>query len=974
MTNATSPVPCPTWQAVLDGVAGFFAAPGDPFVPDTLVVPSFGHGRYIAQHLSLGAPGICAGIEMVTPSQLAAQLLGVAGHDDPWRGAALVVAIADILADGSEPVGRAGLEGASRVAQIFAGYLRRCPAMLFAWDAGAETGPDGGPLPRDQAWQPDLWRRLAAKLAPSPHPARARLEAAALVPNRPGRHGVVLMTPPDPIDEPVIDALAAAGAPIWSYRPVADARASRYDPRWPVPLATRPGDADDDRASLLRRVQADMAAGRAPSGRRSRDGSIQIHASHGPSRQVEVLRETLTAVFDRLPDLQPRDVLVLTTKADVYDPLIEAAFAPDLGHPAAQLRVQAARRRDNLIAAGLIDSLSLPATRATADDLLAWCRNPLVARCFGLETAYERLSDLLDGAAIVWGIDYAHRSGAGVTVRAGTWLDGVQRLALGLATANPVGSSVPAVGVRPQDADIAGGLAELVSRLRRAVMDAATPAPLSIWADRLARTADELFAVGPDQAWMSEDVNATLALWRRDAAAVDLTAADVIGLLRHDMRTEGRPTYGNGSLQVRQLGDLQGVGFRVICVIGLDDASFPAPLMTRADDLLFDQPDIGSDARRRSRVALRDALLAAQDEFIVVTRGADERTGAPVPAPVAVLDLLAACGVPGDGLVSRHSLQDYSGRAGPSQPSPPGWKQFAGPAAPPSGGEVTLDDVEAALANPARYLLQRACNLTLTEPGDAADQTLPIEFDSLRAWSTGQTLLDDLIAGEPLTSAKARALASRFCPPGALGVQAVGQLLGKIGGLPQEVAALGPADARAVDIVADGWHLTGAVTLRGQAVVVTRYGRVKAAQVLACWVRLLALAAQGQASALLGQAWATGGRVTLTPPDAAQARQILGEIARLTAEAGQRLVPLPADTSAAFAGALGAGYANGTEQRAADAFAGRFGEGHHPAWRALVGRPSLTALRDAGAFDELSTWLWQPIKEHIVRPDRGGAS
>ena len=36
MKKTTSPVPCPTWQAVLDGVAEFFAAPGDPFVPDTL--------------------------------------------------------------------------------------------------------------------------------------------------------------------------------------------------------------------------------------------------------------------------------------------------------------------------------------------------------------------------------------------------------------------------------------------------------------------------------------------------------------------------------------------------------------------------------------------------------------------------------------------------------------------------------------------------------------------------------------------------------------------------------------------------------------------------------------------------------------------------------------------------------------------------------------------------------------------------
>ena len=1000
MTNTASSTPCFTWQAILDAVARYFAAPSDPFVPDTLVVPSAGHGRYIAQYLAHGS-GICAGIQMITPHQFASSFLE--HGPNPWRGASLVLAIADVLAAETQlaPVVGADtlFDAATRLAGVFHGYLNRCPSVLFNWEAGNDVGPAGEPLPPDKAWQPLLWRGLVAGLAPVPHPAQMALDAAALVAGHPGRHGAVLMAPPDPIDAPIIDALAATGAPIWTYRPVIGTKQTRYDPSWPVPLVTPPP--SDEPATLLRQVQGALVSG-SSGGPRVADGSIQIHASHGPNRQVEVLRDVLCAAFDQVPGLEPRDVLVLTTKLKTYGPLIEAAFGPESGHPASGLRVHVAGQRDNALLTGLADCLRLTASRATADDLVEWCRNPLVKSQFGLGDD-ERLSDLVEGAGITWGIDRAHRNQAGLDIAAGTWLDGVQRLTLALATVTPVGAAVPAAGCQPQDAEIIGGLAELVSRLRRALLQGAAPAPLAQWATRLTQTADDLFAVSPDEAWMREDANALLARWGRDDSQVLLTSTDVAALLDHRRTSNRRPTYANGALQVLPLGELQGVSFRVVCVLGLDDATFPAPLMTRAEDLLFDRtagPGIGEDARRRSRVHFRDALLAATDRFIVVTRGADERTGAPVPAPVAVLDLLADCGVPGragswdgtdDGLVCRHPLQPYawSNFATAERPpisydrqsfeaakqlakgsggaTPPGWLSFTADGSPSVDADTapTLDDIEAFLTNPARFLLRRACNLTLPEFAQAGDDSLPIELDSLTDWSLGQTLLDDLTAGQPMAWARARALARRECPPGRLGAGAVDQIIRKIGHLPKEVAALGSPATLAVVPDERCGGLTGAVTVRGSTVIVTRYGRVKAAQVLVCWVRLLALTAQG-VDGLVGQVWGTQARLALSPPGPTTARRLLEELSKLTVTAAHQLVPLPADTGAALVGVAGLTRGPEPEGRADDAFAGKYGEGRNPAWRALIGDPSLAALRRVGAFDDLAKWLWQPISQAVV--------
>ncbi|MCL2783096.1 MAG: exodeoxyribonuclease V subunit gamma, partial [Propionibacteriaceae bacterium] len=866
-----------------------------------------------------------------------------------------------------------------------------------------------------QTWQPVLWRALVQRLEPQPHPAAARLRAAELVSKVPGRVAAALIKPPEAADLPLIDALLACGAPVWMYRPGVDDGWLRYHAQWPWPNTAPPPTAAPG-ASLLQSIQAQVATG-SVLGPRVVDDSVQIHASHGPSRQVEVLRDVLCTAFDELAGLQPRDVLVLCPDIDTYAPLIESAFAQSVSHPAGGLRVRVTQQRRNPLVDQLIDVLNLGAHRATADDLLSWCRRPGVVRRFGFgPDNLDRLGDLVTQAGVIWGIDRAQRAAAGVPVRGGTWLDGVQRLTLALATNAPVGgqATLPAGGVRSEDADLVGALAELVSRLRRALLETGTPAPLRSWADRLAQIIDDLFAVDTENPWQLEAVNAIIAAWRRNTSDVALTSDDIVDLLRPMASSWGRPSDANGTLQVRRLGDLQGIAFRVICVLGLDDVSFPTRVPLRADDLLT-----ASDARQSSRLALRDALLAARDRFIVMTRGADERTGAALPAPVAIMDLLSLCAVagtpgswqpaPDDGasIVHRYALQSYAWAGftpdgdrppisydrlalraalrladGAPKPSLPPWHNLTMPDL--SSSLITLDDVETCLANPARYLLRQACGLQLPDITQVADDRLPIDLDALGNWTLGQAMVDDLLAGVPPQQARTRALSRPECPPGALGVRAVNGLLNQAFALSQQVLAVGAVDdAVSVDLVWGDVRLGGAVPTRGGAVVVARFGRLKPLQLITCWVRLLAVSASlsHDDAPLTGHAVSSNGRRTLLAPPPSRSRALLCEIAALTRQAAHQLVPLPIETSAALADVFGwaaRGTHNGAsgdvDRQATDAFAGRFGEGKQPTWQALLGEPSLVNLRRVGppGVDELSAWLWRPVMDAMQTPREDG--
>ena len=106
-------------------------------------------------------------------------------------------------------------------------------------------------------------------------------------------------------------------------------------------------------AVLLSWLQADIAANATvdPAGRvlDVDDRSVQVHACHGPARQVEVLREVLLGLLADDPTLEPRDILVMCPDIEAYAPLVEAAFglgeAVAGGHPGQQPAGAARRPR-----------------------------------------------------------------------------------------------------------------------------------------------------------------------------------------------------------------------------------------------------------------------------------------------------------------------------------------------------------------------------------------------------------------------------------------------------------------------------------------------------------------------------------------------------------------------------------------------------------------------------------------------------
>ena len=417
-------------DVLVDALGDVLAAPlSDPFASEVVCVPTPGVERWIAQRLAhrLGADrgddGVCAGVDFPSPARFVAEALGRPGGDDPWVPsravwpllAVLETAVAEpwaaVLTDHLGPASDPGTDAdgarldsrrsrrwstARRLAGLFARYAADRPAMLEAWAAGRDLGPDLQPLPADRAWQPELWRRLRDHIG-EPDPVTrlrddlARLRAggpdpatggAARLPERLSVFGATRLDPRHldvllalsvdrdvhlwlPHPSPAAWEQVARSAPpegrLLPHRAAdATARAVRHpllaylgrDLReLQVRLAADAAEAgttlvdehhpapDVAVTTLLGRLQADVALDRAPSGDHlltADDRSVQVHACAGPHRQVEVLREVLLGLLADDETLQPRDVVVMCPDVEAYAPLVAATFGLDPGEDGAE--------------------------------------------------------------------------------------------------------------------------------------------------------------------------------------------------------------------------------------------------------------------------------------------------------------------------------------------------------------------------------------------------------------------------------------------------------------------------------------------------------------------------------------------------------------------------------------------------------------------------------------------------------------
>ncbi|MFD6896931.1 exodeoxyribonuclease V subunit gamma [Rhodococcus sp. NPDC060086] len=1026
-------------------------------------------GRLVDEALSVAA-GTTADDDPWHPSRVLWALLDVIDESlgQPW-----CATLTRHLGHGTDDH-RAGRRYATaeHLRDLLRSYGQQRPHMLTDWAAGHDTDGTGAPLDEHLQWQAELWRRLRDRVGVDSPAQRLdemceRLRVEPDIVDLPDR---LSLFGPTRLNRVQLEVLAALGIrrdvhlwlphaspQMWANLAGREPVLRRADDR-SVDLVGHPllaalardvrelqgrlseldaveeqHDVPAPPDTLLGRLQADVRADRTPEtapaegrtkGGSQADGTVQIHACHGPTRQVEVLRECLLHLFEDDPTLEPRDVIVMCPDVDTYAPLVAASFGQDIGgHPGHRLRVRLADRglrRTNPVLSVVAALLGLADARVTASDALDLAASAPVRRMFSFDDDdLERLQEWTAESGARWGLGKRQRSAFGLAdFPQNTFGTALDRVLLGVtadgADSEWLALAMPLDDVESNDIDLAGRFAEYIDRLDKALWVLRRPQAAEQWAEALTLALDLLVDVPAADAWQRAQAHREIGAAVEHSGDAELRLADVRAMLAGQLA--GRPTRANfrtGELTVCTMVPMRSVPHRVVILLGLDDDVFPRSAHIDGDDVLTQNPRVGErDPRSEDRQLLLDAIMSAGEKVLLFYTGADPVTGAARPPAIPlseVRDVVATMIGVEDGdvnpAVRHHPLQPFDARNFlPDAPFSFDETALAGARAaqnPASGDapavlahllltppekqvDIDLTDLVAYLVHPAQGFLRQRLGIRIPELDDGTTDALDIDLDPLARWNLGDRMLEYRLSGVSAADFRAAEWRRGTLPPYALGESALDDVTHAVESLVSACAPVHSGRSTTIDTMVDlgdGRRLTGTVGgVHGNVIARSVFSKLSAKHRITAWVHLLAVAASGHDGRW--QAVTTGrgrGRMpawrsTMIAPDSPH--ELLLQLVDLRDRGLGAVLPMTTGASAAYAEQrVRGGSIDMALDSAGNEFGGKFGDGKDRHVQYLfgsgVGIGDLVAgepladerawFDDPTRFGVLSRRLWEPL-------------
>ncbi len=382
------------------------------------------------------------------------------------------------------------------------------------------------------------------------------------------------------------------------------------------------------------------------------DLSLRVHACHSPEREIEILCDQLRARFESDPSLQPHEVVVFAPDIERYVPAIESALGAAAGDAAIPYRI-ADRRTSRVsdITDTFLSLLDLCGSRLYLSDALDLLHRAPVRQRFELSDSDLDLTQRwLVRSGARWAIDAEHRAQAEQpALQQNSLRFGLDRLLLSIATRS--GQGEPFHGVQPTS-DLEGEEARTLAKVSRyfeelfsVARELGTPRPAKEWATLLGAALSKLLSDQGELALGHYALRSAFSNLLEDAALAELETPLSLTSIRRaladriDATREGAG-FLTGGITFCEHVPMRTIPFRVVCMIGLDDESFPRRSTRPSFDLMTKQPRLGDRTLRDDdRQLFLEAVLSARDALIITYCGRSPKDDSLRP-PSVLLDQL----------------------------------------------------------------------------------------------------------------------------------------------------------------------------------------------------------------------------------------------------------------------------------------------------------------------------------------------
>ncbi|CAM3664463.1 MULTISPECIES: exodeoxyribonuclease V subunit gamma [Pseudoalteromonas] len=524
------------------------------------------------------------------------------------------------------------------------------------------------------------------------------------------------------------------------------------------------------------------------------DTSITLSDCHTPLREVERLHDYLLNLFHQNKDLTPKDIIVMMPDVGTYSPYIEAVFGGAQGsrnipYALADLAIE----QEKPVLSSFASLANLPFSRFGVSDILDLLQVSQIAEKFSVEAhEYEQIQYWLERVGVKWGINAEHKHSFDLpAIELNTWQHGLNRLLLGIAQRDeqcPYKGVYSADEVEGMALDTLNKLVHFIDVLQNFKEQLSPDDTLTNKADILANLLSEIYESDSDDSWdllVLQNVLDELKKHHDNGDYSQAVSQRIVSyLVKQGIQEKGvGQRFLVGQVNFCTLMPMRAVPFKVVCMLGLNDADYPRTVQPIGFDLVpYSKKQKGDRSRKLDdRYLFLEALLSARDNLYMSYIGRSCFDNQPRMPSTLVSELLEYIGrsfeyaeqsdkkLP-QSLINHQHLQPFNSHYYKAEPdhnlqSNHSYNPIWLPAAPIMPEPVTALDVRApeqldldvfirSVCHAQESFYQQSLGLRLPQFNEVAKDEEPFSVDALKRYFYLDEILQANINEQPLSTAQ----------------------------------------------------------------------------------------------------------------------------------------------------------------------------------------------------------------------------
>ncbi len=377
------------------------------------------------------------------------------------------------------------------------------------------------------------------------------------------------------------------------------------------------------------------------------DRTLTLHSCHSAMREVEVLHDYLLDLFNQAPNLTPKDVVVMVADINQYTPYIQAVFGQKNGD-APQIPFSLSDNKlseSDVLVSSYLTLLRLKESNFSTEDVLALLDIPAMRERFNISLAdLPLVREWVADSGIRFGLQ---KNQDGINFN--SWQAGLERMILGYAMREEHGIWQDSLGLNSSyglKGELAGNLSHFFTALSALHETLQQAYSIEKWQEILTALLSDFFIQNEDTSdtifYIQEKIN-ELAEHLKSLHFTEELQADVIADVI-TMKLEDAPNslrFLAGKVNFCTLLPMRSVPFKVVCLLGMNDADYPRTQTPNSFDLMQYHHQKGDRVRRDDdRYLFLEALLAARDYCYISYVGRSITDNQPKEPSVLVSQLL----------------------------------------------------------------------------------------------------------------------------------------------------------------------------------------------------------------------------------------------------------------------------------------------------------------------------------------------